>query len=52
MSSRALAASSFRPIRMSVSSASTGVMSSDCAYQSRGVRLRGRSASCPQAYWR
>src|SRR5262249_24595209 len=50
ISAFARSASSFRPIRSSVSSASTGVMRRESPYQSRAVRLTGFSSSCPQAY--
>ncbi len=45
MSSRAFAASSGSPRRIKVSRLSTGVMSRLSPYQSRGVRLSGRSSS-------
>jgi len=50
MSSRASAASVSNPINSSVSSASTGVISRDCGYQSCGFLLSGFSASWPLAY--
>ncbi len=49
ISAFARAASSFSPIRSSVSRASTGVMRSDCACQSCAVRLTGFSSSWPHA---
>src|SRR5213592_2752489 len=49
VSDLALSASESRCIRISVTSASTGVIKRDCPYQSCPVLLNGRNASWPHA---